>query len=137
MAEELLKKMLARVDRKDVEVSSAGIVAFPGTKPPQGAIEVMAKEGIDISNHLAVLLTKEKIDEADLILAMDFFQEKRVREMVPRVEEKTFLLEEFAGGKEAQEQNPDIPDPLGKPLEDYGACAKRIKEALKKALEKI
>ena len=123
MAEELLKKILAALQRKDVEVSSAGVAAFPGAKPTQGVIEVMAKEGLNVSNHSAAPLTKEKIESADLILTMDFSQKEKVLEMAPQAKEKTFLL--------------NIPDPIGRPLEDYQICANQIKEALDKLVRRI
>ncbi len=128
--------MLARAGRKDVEVFSAGVTALPGAKTSEEAVEAMAKESIGVSDHSAVTLREERIEEADLVLTMDSLQKEKVLEMVPQAKGKVFLLKEFAGDGEI-ENSPTIPDPIGKSLEDYEACARQIKEAVKKVVGKI
>lgn len=136
MAEELLKKTLAAMGREDVEVLSAGVTALLGARPSPEAVQIMTGEGLDVSGHSAAALTRERIEEVDLILTMDSSQKEKIIAFAPQAKEKTFLLKEFAG-EEGSEKSLGIPDPIGKPLEDYQACANQIKEALKKVAKRI
>jgi protein-tyrosine phosphatase len=99
MAEALLRKMLITdLGEKAtvIRVISAGTDAVPGTNANRNAIEVMKREGIDLRQHRASLLSPEAIDDADLILTMSLEQKNEVLRLVPSAGKKTFLLNEFA-----------------------------------------
>jgi protein-tyrosine phosphatase len=101
MAEALLRKMLLEdLGEKAtvIRVVSAGTGAIPGANANRNAIEVMQREGIDIRQHRASLITSELIADADLILTMTLDQKNEVLRFDPTARSKIFLLNEFAAG---------------------------------------
>jgi protein-tyrosine phosphatase len=101
MAEALLRKML-KEDLADqaatIQVVSAGTGAISGETAAQNAIEVMAKEGIDLRPHRARRLSVELVTGADLVLTMTLEQKYTVLKMAPAAKNKIFTLSEFAEG---------------------------------------
>lgn len=101
MAEALLRKMLVEDltgKAATIRVVSAGTGAISGESAAQNAIEVMAREGIDLREHRARKLTVELINTADLILTMTLEQKNTVLKMAPASKSKVFTLSEFAEG---------------------------------------
>jgi len=133
MAQGLFKKMLKEKGIENVKVSSAGIAALPSFAIYGVLEEVLKEEGIEISNHKPTQITPQIVRDADLILVMERRHKEAILEMAPEVENRVFLLKEFAGEKE----NLDIPDPIGQPEEVYRKRLEEIKEYLLKILEKI
>jgi protein-tyrosine phosphatase len=101
MAEALLRKMLIEdlADRAaTIRVVSAGTGAVSGETAAQNAIEVMAKEGIDLRSHRARRLSADLVAGADLVLTMTLEQKKTVLNIAPAAKNKIFTLSEFAQG---------------------------------------
>ena len=132
MAKGFLKKFLAG---REVIVMSAGVSAIPGFRPTQETIDVMAKEGIDISGHLSQRLTPEMVHQADLILVMEYWHKEQVLRLSASAKSKVFLLKEYAGI--GQGADLEIPDPIAKPLEVYDACLRTIRESIEKVVAKL
>lgn len=133
MAAALLKKYLG--SRSDVKIYSAGLAAQEGMGASLEAIDLMEKEGIDLSNHTAQRLTCEMVDEATLVLTMTKFHRMEVMEQCPEANGKVYLLKEF--DQRVEENFLDIPDPMGRPMEDYEICLEKMKPPLKYLAEKI
>ena len=125
MAEGLLKNQLEKLGMP-VEVRSAGIGTYNGITASNEAVEVMKERGIDISGHIGRRLTKDMIDRADLILAMEDFQIDYILDLQPDAKNRTFLVKKFKNPEHLK--NPNIPDPIGKPKEVYEECLLTIKE---------
>lgn len=134
IAEALLKKMLRAQHRDDVEVFSAGIMALSGMGASQAAREVLDKEGMDVSGHIAQGVTRELVRSSDLILVMERLHESSILELAPDVKNRVFLLKEFA---KIDENNLDIPDPAGRYQDDYEQLFISIKEALERVIKLI
>jgi len=133
MAQELFKKMLREEGIENVEVSSAGIAAL-SSYTISGLLEkVLKEEDIQPSYHKPTPITPEILRNADLILAMEKRHKEVILEMAPEVENRVFLLKEFAGERE----NLDIPDPIGQPEEVYRSRLQEIKRYLLKIVEKL
>jgi len=145
IAEALLKKMLRDNKRDDVEVSSAGVTTISGASASQSAKDILAREGISVSNHLSREITREMLQKADLILVMERVHESAVLRLAPEVKNRVFLLKEFANpvgnnnlvakisnGAKIDENNLDITDPMGKSSDFYEKTFGSIKEALEK-----
>ena len=129
MAEYLFKKML----RKDeVKVVSAGTSVISPIPIPAVMLEVLAKEGIDISSHRSKQLTQEMVDEASLILSMESHHKRNILDYYPKSSGKVFLLKEFIGEGET-----GIADPFGGSKEVYESTFSQIKDALAELKEKI
>ena len=132
MAKGLLKKFLAG---RDVHIASAGVSAIPGFRPTRETIEVMAKEGVDVSGHLSQRLTAEMVQQADLVLVMEHWHREQILKLVPSAKSKVFLLREFVNESKGIEL--EIPDPIAKPMEIYESCLQKIKECVEKLVAKV
>lgn len=103
----------------EVEVQSAGTGAWDGAPASEGAYLVGLERGLDLSGHRACLLTRELVEQADLILTMARHHRARVDELGG--EGRVFVLGEYAGreGDEAE-----VSDPFGGDLDVYrDTCA--------------
>lgn len=138
MAEGYLRKRLEDAGRPDIEVSSAGTLPASGMAATREAIAVTAEAGVDISGHRSRMLTRADVDDADLILVMQQFHRDDVLSMAPEAEDKVYLLNAFgsAAGRDPAEE-PDIPDPIGKPVEFYRETFKAIKSAIDNMVPQI
>ena len=121
MAEALLRKMLTEdltEQATTIRVVSAGTGADSGASAAQNAIEVMAKEGIDLRRHRAKLVTPEMVSSADLVLTMTLDQKNAVLNMMPQAQNKIFTLSEFAQGIRKIEDLMDQAEDLRQVLEE-------------------
>jgi len=134
IAEMLLKKMLQEQKRDDVEVSSAGIMTVSGLGASQGAKMVLAREGINVAEHVSQEVTRGMIKKSDLILVMERQHEGAILKIVPEAKNRVFLLREFA---KIEGNDLDIVDPMGKPLDFYEKTFAYIKEALERVIKLI
>uniref|UniRef100_A0A7C4XKI5 L-threonylcarbamoyladenylate synthase n=1 Tax=candidate division WOR-3 bacterium TaxID=2052148 RepID=A0A7C4XKI5_UNCW3 len=130
MAEGIIKTML---DPNYVIVKSAGTAAVDGLPASDNAKIVVQEFGGDISNHRTKYLTKELIDEADLILVMEYKHYETVLEYAPDAAIKTFLLKEY---KRRTKYN-EVSDPVGKDLSVYRDTALEMYPSLKFVAEDI
>lgn len=132
IAEGLFKKFLSDRGCSYIKVQSCGIISFSGLSPTENTLKVMRNAGIDVSGHKSTPLTKELIDNSDLILAMEDIHIDEVIRISPESSKKVHLLLKFAKNESA---NGDfsVLDPIGKPLEVY----ERVSELIKGAVEKV
>lgn len=128
MAEGLLREMLRRHQVNEVRVLSAGVSAPIGRPPTEETVQVMKREGIDVSGHLSRPLTPELVETADAIFCMEQAHRRDILAVQPEAEPKTHLLRSFRlpGGL----ADADIPDPIGQPESVYTACLETLKEAV-------
>lgn len=130
MAQGLLKALLAKKGRNDVQVLSAGVGTPGGMGATTETIEVMKQEGIDVSGHIGQPLTKELIQHADLIFCMEEFHRDLILSENLEVEAKVHLLKLFQAP--AKVLDPNVPDPIGRPKEVYESCLLTIQEAVER-----
>lgn len=149
MAEGLFKEMLNKNKIKHINVSSAGISAFPEEYANEKAIAALKDKGIDIIEHKAKQLVDE-INNADLILTMtdshkkvivDYYNKKTNKK--PPCPEKTndtspclrvFTLKEFAAKISGEKlTDSDILDPYGMSYNTY----EKVRDEIEKQLIKI
>lgn len=141
MAKGLLKKLISEredLSSENIKVMSAGTGTFSGRGTTRETVEIMSREGIDVSTHIAQSLTDRIIAEADLILVMESFHKEAIIKRVPRAKEKVHLITEFCRPEEEERLvNPDVPDPIGKPIEVYEETFKIIKEAIERIVNRL
>ena len=130
MAEGLLKHLLGKKGKTDIHVLSAGIGTYGGLGATPETIEVMKKQGIDVSQHVSQPLTPDLIHHAEAIFCMEDYHYNRVLELMPPAAGKVFLLKPFES--KTPVMDPNIPDPIGRPKEVYESCLLTIKEAVEK-----
>jgi len=135
MAAGLAKKLLAEklgcgvgeLQKRNVEVISAGIFAASGSRATPEAVLAAKSLGADISRHHSRKLTSELINDADVVFCMTGFHVNVVRRMLPTAAGKVRTL--TGGG--------DIPDPIGGGADVYGKTALKIQQSLKSVLNRI
>jgi len=144
MAEGIFKKMLKERTEEDrrFNIISVGISALQGMSPTPEAIKVMTEQGIDISRHIATQVQEDLVKKADLILVMSNTHKDHIKTKFTFAQDKIYLIKEFAQiskFKSIQKinENYEIVDPLGRPIEFYRIVAKELKENLEKILDKI
>jgi|UniRef100_A0A7C6AFT9 tRNA threonylcarbamoyl adenosine modification protein (Sua5/YciO/YrdC/YwlC family) len=130
MAQGIIKTML---DTRYVEVKSAGTAAMDGLPASENARAIVKEFGGDISDHRTRYLTEELIDEADLILVMEFKHYETVLEISPGSAIKTFLLKEY---KRRTKYN-EVSDPVGRDLSTYRDTALEMFPSLRFVAEDI
>jgi protein-tyrosine-phosphatase len=126
MAEGILKKMLKEKNIDYIQVSSAGTNSWGGCPVSLSALEMGRLSEIDLKSHSSRKLTKEVLEEADLILAMSKNHLDQVRELNENSINKSFLLKAFP--RRSEDESFWIKDPIGGILDDYRTCFRDLDE---------
>ncbi len=132
MAEALLRKQLAELGADEIAVNSAGTGAWEGVPVSEGAYLVSLEAGLDLSSHVARLLSRESVAAADLILTMARHHRGRVEELGGG--DKVHLLGEYVGERGAAAE---VRDPFGGDLSAYRETLEQLKGFLSKAAKRI
>lgn len=112
---------------RDIEVLSAGTVAYRGNLPQSDSVEILYEAfGIDMSAHRARPL--EATLRADLVLTMDRETTEGAMAMFRgRVE----MLGDFAGTGE------EVGDPYGAPRRAFEQIAQQIRRLIERAIARL
>ena len=132
LAEALLERALRDRAIAEVTVTSAGTGAWNGAPASEGAYLVGLERGLDLSGHRARLLTRELVEQADLILTMARHHRARVDELGG--EGRVFVLGEYAGreGNEAE-----VSDPFGGDLDVYRDTCAELEALVAAVVERL
>lgn len=112
----------------DIRIESAGIYADNGMEASEGAKEALKDYGIDLSYHRSQPLTKDLVDQCDLILTMTKSQKSA---LLPIAGDKVYTLSEYAGF------DTDVSDPYGGSTEVYKETAKQLYGLIEAVVEKL
>jgi protein-tyrosine-phosphatase len=123
LAEALLQAALKERGVEGVTVSSAGTGAWDGAPASEGAYLVGLERGLDLSGHRARLLTREVVDQADLILTMARHHRARVQELGG--EGRVYVLGEYAG---RSPEEGEVSDPFGGDLDVYRRTCEELEQ---------
>ena len=137
MAERYLRHVLQRAGIETVSVESAGVFAIDGMGPTSEAQRVLQEAGIDCRDHRARRLTAEMIQAADLILVMEQLHAEEIVRWRPSAKGKVQLLKGYSLSPEQVEGDPNIADPIGKPLEVYEVCFAQISEGVERVAKSL
>ena len=132
LAAALLQRALAQRGIDGLEVASAGTGAWDGAPVSEGAYLVGLERGLDLSAHRARLLTRELVEEADLVLTMARHHRARVDELGG--EGHVFVLGEYAG---REGDAAEVSDPFGGDLEVYRDTCVELEALIDAAVERI
>lgn len=135
MAEYLFRHELARHLACPVEalaeagyrVTSAGTMSYAGMGASAGAIEELARRGIDLGPHRSLPLTVELIHRAERIYALAPEHQQVVLELVPGAAGRVDLLD----------PGRPVPDPIGGTPEQYRQAAEQIERAVSARLKEF
>ena len=137
MAQEYLRHVLKRAGAVQMLVESAGVFAIQGMSATRETLRVVQEAGIMPSDHHARLLTPEMIRDADLIFTMEAFQTEEVVRREPSAKGKAHLLKLYQAPVGDAPLNPNIADPIGKPLEVYEVCFTEVREAVDRVAKSL
>lgn len=114
-----------------LSASSAGTDAWDGERASMYTITALSGYATKIATHKARCLTKEMLEEADLVITMTEAHRQRVLRLNPLLSMRTRLLGEF--GRDGK----DIRDPFGGGAEIYSLCFEHMKEPLDRLFEQF
>ncbi len=140
MAQGLLQKRLKELEHRlsePIEVDSAGVFAIEGMSPSKETLKLLHQEGVDLSSHMARLLSDEMIRDAWLIFVMEQFQLIELLRRAPEAKGKVHLLKSYGLPGASESNDPNIPDPIGRPLEFYEVCFATIREAVERVTKSL
>ncbi|HCO93558.1 MAG TPA: threonylcarbamoyl-AMP synthase [Phycisphaerales bacterium] len=135
MAEGIFRKYLAEklqcnvddLDKMGYKINSAGIIGSVGYPASTEAVVACAAQGVDIKAHRNKGLSKELIEESDIIFVMEQIHRDRVIALAPAAANRCLLLAGKTG----------IADPIGQPQESYNNCAKLIERAVQERISEL
>lgn len=126
MAEFLTRKALkdaAPQETEKIRIVSAGLHANPGREAHPWMQEAATGLEISLATHRAKLLTREVVDAADAIFAMDFQNKAELLTLYPDAASKIYMLSAYAEGPWKYRE---IPDPYLGDLEVTRNCARQL-----------
>ncbi len=124
MAEALLSAEVAARGH-DWVVRSAGTEAVAGTPASRTATKAVAELGLDMSGHQTAPVRRELLQDSTIVLAMEQRHiDDIVRNFGPELP-PVFLFHQLIG------QTTDVEDPIGRPIDDFIACARGLQTAIR------
>lgn len=136
MAEAYFRKMLAErlkcsedelADRGYI-VASAGLAAVGGAPASPDAVDVLARQGIDLSSHDSQPLTERLLDQADHIFTMTRAHAESILSCRPELADRVELL---------ATDHADVYDPIGGGVAEYEQCASEIEQHVRTIVSRI
>jgi protein-tyrosine phosphatase len=129
---EKLKVPEVELERRGVNVISAGSFAMPGARATPQAVDALRDLGLDLTKHRSRPLSVELIHQADAIFTMSRNHAMQVLSLVPSAADKVMTL---APGR-------DIEDPIGSEVGVYRDLAVELRKLIadrfnEKALEQV
>lgn len=122
MAEYLFKKKLEEeAHRADVDVISAGTLAFLGMGPTRETLKLINDIGLDASAHRARRVTEELLRQSDFIFTMEEKHKEEIVRRFPQMQPRVHLLGDA-----------EIADPIGRSEDFYRTVFSKIQEAVQK-----
>lgn len=127
MAAELLRQKQLR---QEYVIDSRGLVVLFPEPANQKAEAVMRSAGMTLSTHTATPFSETEIAEDILVLTMNETQKSKIlAEHEGAV--SVYTLSEFV------EDDTEIPDPYGMPLNNYGLCFEKVSLLINKLTDKL
>ena len=131
LAEAIMRR--AAQDRGlDLAVESAGTGAWEGAPASEGAYLIALERGLDLSSHRARLLTRDMVENADLILTMARHHRARVDELGGAG--RVHVLGEYAG---RPAPDAEVGDPFGGDLDVYRATFAELEELVTCVVDRL
>ena len=119
MAKGLMEKLVKEAGLAEkVHIDSGGTSTFAGIGAAPNTVSVMREEGVDVSGHIGKNINKDMLKRSDIVFVMEKFHKDFIVNIMQEMKDKIRLLRE----------GQDIPDPIGRSLEEYRNVKKVIKE---------
>lgn len=128
MAKALMEKFVneSGISEK-VHIDSAGTSTFAGIGAAPNTVSVLKDEGVDVSGHRGKNINKDILKRSDIIFVMERYHRSAIISMMPEIKDRVRLLREDS----------DIPDPIGRSVEEYKNVMGIIKEEVENVFLEI
>jgi protein-tyrosine phosphatase len=113
-----------------LNISSAGIKALVDKPIDASAAKELDANGYSSDNHVSRQLNDQMVQEADLILVMEVFQQQRLMKEYPAASGKVMLLGKWLN-------NLEINDPYRKSAEAFALVFDQIQSACQLWVDKL
>ncbi len=113
MAEYLFRTHI--MSRPEFKVCSAGVMTGYGTPASRYAVKAMNELGVDISAHRSQPVTRDLVEDAELLVVMTRGHREALLERYPQAADKIELLKTF----DPNRTDEDVMDPIGLSLDVY------------------
>jgi protein-tyrosine-phosphatase len=112
----------------DIEVSSAGVAAQPGSSASRETVAVLKEQGVALDDFRSRMVDGAMLEEADAVFCMTEGHLEMLEMMHPEHEEKYHLACDFVeiNGKVGV----DVPDPIGMGRPAYEMTSKILNAAM-------
>lgn len=132
MAEAIARNEAISRGLGDFDVSSAGTSAWDGAPASDGSLLIGLEHHVDLSRHRARALTREIVDEQDVILVMGSHHLERVEALGGAG--RAHLLAAYAAHDDSERA---ISDPFGGDLETYRAAYDELEREIRKVFDRL
>ena len=105
-AECIFNNLAKKDNNKEVIAISRGIYAQDFYAVPGKLWEFLASKGIERTEHKSTLLTKEDLENCDLILTMTQDQKEDILDTHAQFTDKVFMLKEYIYDREEEVKDP-------------------------------
>jgi protein arginine phosphatase len=130
MAEFLMRKMVSETAPERASglcILSAGLHTPAGREAHPWAQEAGSDLGISLADHRSKPLTREMVEQADCIFAMDFQNKAELLTLYPEAESKIYMVSAYAKGPGRYRE---IPDPYTSDLEGTRVCGRHLRTCI-------
>lgn len=118
-------------DGDKYRIESAGTWGVNGQPASSNAQLTMQERGLSLDGHIARTVTRELVEQADLIIVMTRSHRDALSSEFPTTRRKLHLMSEL-GGLEY-----DISDPYGHSLQTYETCADDLTSLIERGYSQI
>ncbi|MBL7093475.1 hypothetical protein ISS22_05830 [candidate division KSB1 bacterium] len=136
IAEGILKKKLYPIFKDRIRIHSAGTLGIENHPATPNAVSVAKEKGVDISGHSSKGITKDIVEEADLIFVMATLHRNFVVVNFPKTKNKVHLLTNFDLDK-SEQRNESVKDPIGENLKFYRRIINHIENEIDRILPEL
>lgn len=127
LAETLLIDEIKKNRTTDINVSSVGTGAYPGSSADQEMVNFLKDMEIPVEDHYSRMISKKDIEWADLVLVMEVHHSEFIKNSWPKYEGNIELLGKYIA---ADTTDDEIPDPYGRPAYHYRIAQSQIALAI-------
>ena len=132
ISQEILKDLLKKNNRNDIDVISRGTYALPHITIPNKIKDFLLKNNIRYEKHIPTQYSKQDLSSSDFIFVMTQDQYDEITDKYAEFSDKIYLLEEFISNKTR-----DIDDPISLVGKAFEKAANNLKNLIYSLYEKI
>lgn len=139
-AEYVAKKIALKRSIEKMTFFSAGLEVPTSLTSPNVVHTMAEKFGINLNGHKSRIITSDMAESYDMIIAMESWHVKYLRDRFPYLRDKIYLLPLFENNNKIRTwsyHRNNIADPYGKSMQHFYECFMRIEKCIEDILSKI